>query len=211
MTGIVLAHGKAAPTVERHLANWRSLFPELIIVSPKDDPFSASDSMIGASERHGRSALDRFRFAMECGAARAGITAILEYDTLFFLRFSNVQTNMVACSVLRDDLNPIPGLVMPYGHSPWVSTGETWRRVLAGLGDDEQMGFPDRWLALACRNAGVPLMGFIDGFSDDAPWTPAVRAQAALAVQSGAPVVHGCKTAEDFAALEAAYKARHLL
>jgi len=208
MTGIVLAHGKAAPTVERHMANWRALFPEIIIVSPKDDPFSESDSMIGTSERHGRSALDRFRFAMECGAARSGVTAILEYDTLFFRRFSTAQMNMVACSALRQDRNPIPGLFMPYGHSPWVATGETWRRVLAGAGD-EQMGFPDRWLALACHNAGVALMGFINGFSDDAPWTPAARAQAALAVQSGAPAVHGCKTAEDFAALESAYKTRH--
>jgi len=189
------------------MANWRALFPEIIIVSPKDDPFSKSDSMIGTSERHGRSALDRFRFAAGCGAARAGVTTILEYDTLFFRQFSTAQTNMVVCSVLRHDRNPTPGLFMPYGHSPWIATGETWRRVLAGAGD-EQMGFPDRWLALACHHAGVILNGAINGFSDDAPWTPALRANAALAVRSGAPVVHGCKTAEDFAALESALETR---
>jgi hypothetical protein len=204
MTGIVLAHGKAAETVRRHVPNWEAAFDELLFVSPADDAFPGARGM-GRSERSGSDAIERMKFAVHWAASKSAAT-IFEYDTLFFtgkIPDHIVGENRLISSVLKGDTNPQPGLIVRYGHSPWMAGAATWRRILGSAGD-EQMGWPDRWLAVACRQAGIEMLAFDGAFSDDNAWTPAILSAAAEAVRFGAPVVHGAKSAHDWETIVAA-------
>lgn len=211
MTGIILAHGKAEEAVARHRPNWLSVFEQVITVSPSDDPMSGS-VIIGKSERYGTGCMERMMVACIL-ASRFPVAAVLEYDALLMQQIADesVPGDQMFCSVMY--ANEVTGpdgtletswfATPTYGHCPWIATGETWWRILTA-GADYQYGNPDRWLALACRNAGVEQLGTRESFSNDRDephWSDETIAQAVEAVRGGAIMVHGVKTTKAFDAI----------
>lgn len=214
MNAIILAHGGASATVARHLPNWEAAFDGLTFISPSDDPLPGS-LPIGLSCRNGTGAIERILFAVAL-ASRFPTCAIMEYDCLVFPhtyapdeydsepltvnfgRWANLEAldgTPLLCSEVFPNEDPAELFAAPtYGHCPWIATGETWWRLLTA-GADYQMGFPDRWLALAALRANVALRGMDGAYSRDRAFDAVAGRTARLA---GAPCVHGCKTAEEF-------------
>lgn len=221
MNAIILAHGGAQATVNRHLPNWSAAFDGLIFISPSDDPLPGS-LPIGLSCRNGTGAIERILLAVAL-ASHFDSCAIMEYDCLVFPRKIDVSLgevggsfiegnavywpfgNWAACDLLgtewmlcsevfrNEDLAAI--FAAPtYGHCPWIATGETWWKLL-NAGAEYQLGFPDRWLALAALRANVALRGMDGAYSRDRGFD----AQAArIARLRGAPAIHGVKTEAEF-------------
>lgn len=203
MNAIILAHGGASATVARHLPNWEAAFDGLTFISPSDDPLPGS-LPIGLSCRNGTGAIERILMAVAL-ASRFDSACIMEYDCLVFFSSAigpsghwfdgEVFTQPLFCSEVFPNEDPAELFAAPtYGHCPWIATGETWWRLLTA-GADYQMGFPDRWLALAALRANVALRGMQGAYSRDRAFDAVAGRTARLA---GAPCVHGCKTAEEF-------------
>lgn len=197
MIGIILAHGKALDTFNRHYEGWKKAFSAIIIVCPWDDPIPGGCT-IGDSAHNGRGNLERMLFVVAL-ASRFPRAAIVEYDTVFCdcrfdIDFPHPDTLVCSVQFKSDD----PQFMAPsYGHSPWIATGETWWKLMQNGGAPEGC-FPDRWLYAAAHSAGIITLGIANAFSDDREWTPLTRIKAAGWRAKGGNVFHGIKTQRDF-------------
>lgn len=202
MTGIVIAHGGVKDSVERCMNNWKEAFEQVILIAPYDDPLPGQAMHIGQSCRNGIGAIERMLVACIL-ASRFKVAAVMEYDTLIFETIPDfhVSPDALLCGqVFVSDEDKFQA--KHYPHSPWIARGDAWWKILnAGAGHEE--GNPDRWLALACQNAGVPMFTLTGSFSCDREWTPEVIAEAVQARKKGAISVHGFKTKEAFHTLTA--------
>lgn len=197
MNAIILAHGKAWGTCDRHSVSWRSAFNWFDYVSPIDDVIDPSKA-VGESCRNGQGAIDRIRFAVEL-ASDEEMCCVMEYDTVFALKTPLPDTGWpegLLCSCIFDNYQEEFGAAI-YGHSPWITSGDNWRKILEH-GDDPQGGWPDRWLAIAAQKAGIPLLGMTAGYSYDGEWTPEIIAEATKVRRA---VYHGVKTPIAFEAV----------
>lgn len=201
MTGIILAHNKAAAAVARHRPTWEAVFEQTIIISPWDDHVPGSIPM-GSSEKIGRGCIERMMFAATL-ASRFERAAIVEYDTVFFGNGFTQKfpvDGVLACS--RAWLNDDPLFTaQAYGHSPWIATGETWWKIICA-GADFQHGVPDRWLALAAERAGVGLREIQYAYSEDRKWSDKTLMEAVIHRMLGGIVVHGIKNEWELDALK---------
>ncbi len=196
MTGIILAHGKAADCVFRHMPNWQAAFSEIILISPTDDPLPNS-CQIGTSCRNGQGIMDRMFFAAVM-ASRFDRCAVLEYDALAFINLDRLEVlpgAMLCSTVFQNDDDQFAANT--YGHCPWIATGEDWWKIVRA-GADYQGGNNDRWLAQACDLAGITQFGTINSFSTDRQWTEELILEARQSRLDGAIFIHGVKSAEVF-------------
>lgn len=196
MNAIVIAHGGAQATVDRHLPHWMTTFSDVTFICPKDDKLSFNSSIhsttgIGESCRNGAGAIERMRYAARLAKSEL-MSCVMEYDTVFkFGRMPDFGWTplKLVCSSIFDNYDPAFAATI-YGHSPWIASGTSWRSIVS-YGDDDQGGWPDRWLALAAKKAGIRLLGMDAGYSYDAEWTNEIIEEA---TQRPRVVFHGVKT-----------------
>lgn len=198
MTGIALVHASAGEFLSRQIKEWGRIFSPLILISPADDHFPNSIP-IGLSEHHGIHSINRMMFAALL-ASKFPRSCVFEYDTIFRVAPpEDVSSGMLyASSAYYSDSPSFEAEV--YSHSPWIATGETWWNVFTAPWD-LQHGFPDRWLGLACQNAGVQQTGLQGCMSHDREWTPEKIAEAREFIQAGGLILHGVKTEEVYRAV----------
>lgn len=201
MRAFILTHGGAHAAMLRHVPGWSRAFEGFRYISPEDDPYGSL--LIGKSCRNGAGSILRME-AAALMASRFPMACIMEYDTVFVagaLPDEGWEPNTVICSSIFENHDPQFQAAI-YGHSPWIASGETWEKILRAS-DDDQGGWPDRWLALACQKAGIRLLGMKAGYSYDGEWTPEIIEEA---LSEKRAVYHGVKTEEAFNRIAAAHQ-----
>lgn len=199
MNAYILAHGAAEESIQRHITGWEKSFEDVTFICPENDGLRYFDYIaIGESCRNGEGAIERIKVAIE-SASEDKTACVMEYDTIFRagkLPDDGWKHNAIICSSIFDNYDPAFSAPI-YGHSPWITSGMIWKRIL-DHGEDLQDGWPDRWLANAARKAGIKLLGMNNAYSYDGEWTSDILAEA---LNPPRAVYHGVKTKEAYESL----------
>jgi hypothetical protein len=157
MTGIVLAHGKAQDVFDLHVSNWISMFNEICVICPADDPVEYSGLVykIGLSEHHGYWNSERTRRACEL-AATYDSACILEYDTLVY-NLPTPDNTLRGCGPMYDNK---PNFISAwFMHSPWILSQDNFKKVSKYDVIDGRHEYSDRWISEACVTLDIKPSG----------------------------------------------------
>lgn len=215
---IVLAHGRAADVVQRHLPIWRDHGNLVVFFTPVDDPlpdfpgliqFSRGKSKAYSADTNLR-CREALRFAAMC--SKFSFTLLFEYDSLVFNAIPAEHSPTV---VGVDVVAPVFHNADPkfqgkaYLHFPQFYSAEAVNKVVDAMDAmvlDAEHGFTDRYIGLAVEKAGLHVRdlnptGFVYTQNEiDTAKLP----EALAAYAKGARWSHGIKTAEVFQALRKA-------
>ncbi len=209
---IVLAHGKVAETVARHLPQWQKFADQIIFFTPADDPLPSTywQYSLGSSKAYSADTNRRCRAAFGFAAlSHYEYVLVFEYDSLIF-----------GDSIPERILPPRDGISAPgfmnadpkfkgsmYLHFPQLYTHAAMQatfQAMRNLPDDAEHGFTDRFVGLAVEEAScVPVFdlnptGFVCTHNEiDEKKLPDVLEK----YKAGARWSHGVKTKEVFQAL----------
>lgn len=219
---IVLAHGKVADVVKRHLPVWEAHGGPVVFFTPVDDPLPEWPGLIqysrGKSKAYSADTNLRCKAAFSFAAmSRARFVLVCEYDSVVFNdvpeKYIPVATNprstagIVAASKFNNTDPKFKGNF--YLHFPQLYSMigvQAMCGAMDGLPIDSEHGFTDRYIGLAAERAGLELLdlnptGFVYTQNEiDTAKLP----EALAAYAKGARWSHGIKTAEVFQALRKA-------
>lgn len=214
---IVLAHGKAADIVARHLPLWQKQAHEVVFFTPTDDVLPERYWQYGVGKSKAYSAdtnlrcLAALRFAF---ATQAKYTLLFEYDSVILGDIPNKYlppAGGVSAPVFFDSSPGKKFLGKFFLHFPQMYTRTGLQKVVQAmdaLPADSEGGFTDRYVGLAVERAGIPVLdmnptGFVYTQNEiDEPKLPA----ATEAYRKGARWSHGIKTEKVLKALQEAAK-----
>jgi len=218
---IVLAHGKVADVVKRHLPVWQQWSAPVIFFTPTDDPLPESLGLEqysrGKSKAYSADTNIRCRAALQYAAkTRAHYVLLCEYDSLVF---GNIPHQHIPYPTDRSSRNAVAAPMFhnadskfrgkTYLHFPQLYSMTAVQAVVAEMESmpaDAEHGFTDRYVGLAVERAHTQVIdlnptGFVytQNEIDKAKLPEALAAYA-----KGARWSHGIKSAEVFSALRKA-------
>lgn len=215
---VVLAHGGAQDTFDRHLKYWTDLPADLLIISPQDWPIrvphgtQTAELQTGRRAHNGPESIKRFRKIL---TTMYGLGyhhyAFFEYDAICLQPAIMPKPDFSMVGNVFYDTSPgrrFEGTV--FIHPPIFWPGDIMdhlMRVIGRYSDEQEHGFWDRWLGLICEKEGIPLTNAMDvgtGFAHNTI-EPNHLPSAVEAARKGAYLFHGVKTPEVLAAIQAAY------
>lgn len=214
---VVLAHGKAADIVARHLPFWQEQAREVVFFTPTDDvlPGTYWQYGIGKSKAYSADTNQRCRSALRFASfVQAKYTLLFEYDSIILGDIPNKYlppAGGVSAPVFHDHTPGKKFLGDTYLHFPQMYTRTGLQKVVQAmdaLPADAEGGFTDRYVGLAVARSGVPVLdlnltGFVYTQNEiDEPKLPA----AVEAYRKGARWSHGIKTEKVLKALQEAAK-----
>lgn len=213
--GIVLAHGGARPTVERHLPVWRDNAATIVAFTPLDDCVGLPglpEYSVGRSASYSPHTNQRTREALRFAAMTSfDFVLLIEYDSLIFgpipEKFYPTGTGVTAAQFIDKPGDKFKG--SQYLHFPVLMTRKACSEIvdfMDVLPLHAEAGFTDRYVGYAAELAGVKVndlnpTGFV--------YTrnliePKDLPEATAAIQKGARWHHGIKSKEVFDAMLAA-------
>lgn len=213
---LVLCHGGAHDTVERHRHHWEDLSEQVIYSVPSDDPlkdFTGHQFVWGVSSKYAATTNTRTRAALEYAMSMPGKWTHLwfyEYDAVCFEHPPKdcwPQSDQLFASRF-DNYDPeFKGSF--YLHSPILLGRKALSALVAEmkkLPDDAERGFGDRYFGLAADRAGIPVIDALKkGFAMSKNHIhPEDLETFTLGYRCGARMSHGIKDEETLLALEAA-------
>lgn len=205
---VVMAHGAAQKTFERHFVEWEKHGADMLIICPVDDKINCPGIQVmamGKREHHGLAALTRF-FGLLQHVEGMGYEHVIihEYDS--FCLGANPKldwTDDIAGNSFGED-NPNANFEgKMYVHPPLIFSLAGIKRITAALPSQVyEQGFWDRWLGRMIEITGATHHNFGPiGFSLNtihAAHYPALKD----AVRNGARWIHGVKDAETYKLLK---------
>jgi len=161
---IIMAHGSAQETFQRHLPVWERNGLPITVVCPSDNPVQTNHALtkIGTRQHHGVAAIERFIKIIDLGV-RSGFPYILfdEYDSMAFELPFHLKTTPGLHGFVWTDGNPANGFVgKHFIHPPLFMDNDTASGIieaaikLASLGTEQ--GFWDRWIGMICEKGNIP-------------------------------------------------------
>ncbi len=218
---VVLAHGKVADVVKRHLPVWKQWSAPVIFFTPIDDPLPEDMGLEqysrGKSKAYSADTNIRCRAALQFAAkTRAHYVLLCEYDSLVF---GDIPHNCIPYPIDAQSRNAVAAPMFHNGdpkfkgktylHFPQLYSMTGVQAVVAEMESipaDAEHGFTDRYVGLAVEQARTQVIdlnptGFVYTQNEiDAKKLP----EALEAYKKGARWSHGIKTAEVFSALRKA-------
>lgn len=211
---LVLAHGKAADVVARHLPVWKKQAAQILFFTPVDDPLKdlpAGQYSVGQSKAYSADTNLRCREALRLGAlSHFEHVLLIEYDSLIFSDIPEKYLpppDGVSAPVFHNADPKFKGKF--YLHFPQLFTRAGAQATVAAMDAlplDAEHGFTDRYAGLAVEKAGIPVLdlnptGFVCTHNEiDDKKLPDVLAK----YKAGARWSHGVKTEKVFKALQKA-------
>lgn len=212
---IVLAHGKVADVVARHLPMWQDMGREVFFFTPVDDPLpdkSLKQYSVGKSKAYSEDTNLRCREALRFASMTLyDYVFLCEYDSLVFKKpiptvFQPTKDG-VAAPVFHNVDPSFSGKT--YLHFPQLYTNSAVHATVAAMDAlplGAEKGFTDRYVGLAVEKAAIPVKdlnptGFVYTQNEiDEKKLP----EALEAYKKGARWSHGIKTESVFRALRKA-------
>jgi hypothetical protein len=198
---VIMAHGRASDTFNRHLPLWRAHGARLVVFSPTDDPLMAGDEKLvfGHREHHGHHAIDRFRYLLQFLAARKEEWfMIYEYDS-FCLRaeFPQVlyETDALWGNLFTDDGVQFKG--DRFLHPPIFMSSGVVKALIEADGkwpEEQEDGFWDRWIGRLAQLDGIPCRGYGSLGVSFNTCEDAIIPNFVRAISMGAIMLHGIKS-----------------
>lgn len=209
---IVLAHGAARDTVDRHLPLWEAVAEQVAFVTPCDAQLSAGfrEYSVGVNAKYGPENNRRVQFALALGLrTQHPYIMLTEYDAVLWS--APPADALPAFGQSAGPLFTGPQRKFwhwegkdfagrSYMHFPQIHTRASARAILAAMDKlpmDAEHGLADRYMGLAIERAGVKVNNWLPRYAytkdtltldDVAPCRDAIAA--------GAFASHGLKSAD---------------
>jgi len=199
---IVMAHGAAKATFDRHMPIWESNGFPINVVCPKDDPITSNHPVIpvGTRQHHGSAAIDRFVKIIQIGIdSKYPFILFDEYDSFCLEIPFTFYTEKGIHGFDWRDQNPNSGFNgTHFLHPPLFMDTETAAKIvkssieLKSMGNEQ--GFWDRWIGMICEKGDIPIHSTEKIHYTRNTIEPAHMAELYEAVKHGAKLFHGVKT-----------------
>lgn len=193
---VIMAHGKAQDTFNRHLPYWERWVRDVLVFSPANDVVRTNHAQLtfGTACHHGPESIRRFRHLLTClSKSNFSEFVIHEYDSLSFDQdFPENLNGTLYSNEFSNSDRTFEG--SRFFHPPLMFSRETLQTILAvgsGVPDTAEKGFWDRWLGLVADKAGIPTQ-CLNGFSRNTI-EPTDLQSAIEARRAGAVHFHGIK------------------
>lgn len=201
----VHAHAGVEETVKRHLPYWTRHGHEVVFFSPKDKPLGVegvTSINLGNEAHSGPVSIVRFKTIWtELLKWNVDGYAIFEYDSICLSKEIPYSPRQFMGNVVHDGLAGTHGyqFVSPFYYlAPWIMPKPILAQIVESirtLPNNVEGGFYDRYLGFALARAEIPHAGLGQlGFSLSTIKEPDLPAMNE-AIQKGAVLIHGIKTA----------------
>jgi hypothetical protein len=210
-TTIILAHGDALETIDRHFPIWKQNTDKLVFVSPNDNPcvIDGFDCFTyEGRQHHGQLALKRQMFSFNIALMyESDYYVFMEYDAIMLKRpepYSVFQGNIFNQRVITQKQKEWLDKGACFIHFPWIFPKDVLKEFVekATIDPNDNVAH-DIWLARKCVELDIKvhnMLAFCDGtgegFSQNTFDTPERIDAAVKAVKNGAYALHGIKTKE---------------
>lgn len=198
---VVMAHGKAQGTFDRHLPYWERNGSLRFIVCPADDLIRTKHPVlaIGRSSHHNAAANARFKELFH-------VLGMMDFDYFWIHEYDSICVDPEPPDLdpkklwgnLWHNTEPKRFTGRQFFHQPLFLPREILGILLMHMEripDASEEGFQDRFLGLAVDLAGVPFAGYENlGFSRNTIEPEHLR-DAVAARKAGATLFHGIKSA----------------
>lgn len=198
---VVMAHGKAQGTFDRHLPYWQRNGSFWFVACPADDMVRTTYPVlgIGRTSHHNAAANQRFRELFH-------ILARMDFDQFWIHEYDSLCVDVEPPTLdphklwgnLWRNTEPKRFTGKQFFHQPLFMSREILQRLslrMERIPDSAEEGFQDRFLGLAVDLAGVPFAGYEKlGFSRNTIEPEHLR-DAVAARKAGATLFHGIKSA----------------
>lgn len=222
-----MSHKGAQETFDRHLPLFAAHGCDIIVYSPCDAPCETRGHLgvlYGTASHHDAMANRRFKRLLSFLAnTNYDRHFICEYDAFcikpnipIFFEWGDFQEKdftrpYLAANVFRDNSPDRKFVGTTFCHPPLLFSRQGLATILPhlnALADDCEFGFWDRYLGLACENAGIEPMDFMKhglGFARNTIEFGRDCTDATDAAANGAIFFHGCKSVEALTHIKVGY------
>ncbi len=225
---VLMCHGKARATFERHYSEWHKHNCPILLFTPSNDPMPYPFSSyypdkprltFGVASHHDKSAIMRFAFLLNfLSDIDFGQFAIFEYDSFILSeRLPDVGTSgLIGTKFDEPDCNTWGSHL--FIHPPFIIGKSALRAIVKEAKElnseiaSRAQGFWDRYLGILVERAGrniafQPLKWGVDSWSNNTIEEQHIP-EVALAVKNGVNWIHGCKSAKAYQAIKEGYSER---
>lgn len=199
----IMAHREAQSTFDRHLPHWKTMSPNLQVWCPEGHCVRTNGIPVielGKPEHHGVIAMKRFKYMIQWLAeSEYDLHAFYEYDSFSLEpKFPDLPYDALAGNWFDNTHIGQEFKGEHFVHPPLFADRSTLlllAEALSMMRNDEELGFWDRFVGLACKKAGIRRM---DLFKFKLGWSantvhPGLYPHLRNAVRDGAIHLHGIK------------------
>lgn len=204
---IIGAYAGAQEAFDRHLPFWKHCNADVLVTSPADSPIITDQPQLleGRKGHHGTAGLYRYLFLLEwLRNTKYDRFVFHDYDSFNLEQEYPEPTSPVSGPCFSDLRPDRPFIGSLYIHPPIMITAQGLELIhqrKGAIGDSIEGGFFDRWLGYLCQAAGILVTDWYPKgicFTRNSFDRPEILAEAVKAIENGAYMIHGVKTAEGF-------------
>lgn len=214
---VVMAHGGAQATFNRHLRYWQAHANPILTFCPSDDLVVGHGTEVvsfGRAGHHDVSSIERFKYLLKLlSLRREDYFVIMEYDSLCLSSGIPPELFSVDCifSNLFHDIPGNPFSATHFLHPPLVFSKKTLSKIVSECERRKEfdgLGYWDRYLGQICESGNIEMRGYGKlGFSVNTI-EPSILPAAIEAVAGGAVMIHGIKTEPVLSSILSRYDSR---